>query len=148
MRRLLRFVSRPEGAAAARQPRVVQAESEPESDEAESDDEEGDSSGEDEEEDADEEEAGDDEEATPAADSGDSWTRDDNSANDERRRAGFLADTEPVWQHRSHLPLDESSPAYVFMSARAGWTWIFFQRLLTRCRRSAGRRGPGGQAGK
>ena len=113
MRRLLRFVSRPEGAAAARQI-VVHADSEPDSDEAESDDEEGDSSGEDEEEDADEEEADDDEEATPAADAGDGWIRDDNSANDERRRAGFLADSEPVWQQRNHLPLDESSPAYFF----------------------------------
>ena len=118
VRRLARFVSRPEGAAAARQTRVVQAESEPDSDSAESDAEEADSS-ENEEEDAEEEEAGDEEEATPAADPGDGWTRDDNSALDERRRAGFLADSEPVWQHRSHMPPDASSPAYFFAACKS-----------------------------
>ena len=112
--------------------RRVEVESEPESEEedeaSDEEDDDGSEASEDEEEAGEVEDAGDEGNNAPAADA-DGWTRDDQSANEERRRAGYFVDNEPVWLHRSNLPADASSPTFFFEACKSWLPMPFLSEM-------------------
>ena len=141
-RKLCRFDSRPGGSSGGRSVVVPASESEPDSDPESDDGDEDDrlesSEGDD---DADEAEAPAEAQAVNAPNDLEGWTRDDDCAEDERRKAGYMVDNAPVWLRRSSLPDDESTPLFFFEACKSWMPMDFIKEMADRmqeCGRAKG----------